>query len=228
MAGTQIRRLKCRRRRLHAQSCGYCRGIRQSARSDCAVCLPGCNRCAAGPDTDGPEPGREFPRRPAPARETAPGARCGTAARRDGRYLLFEPGRRHPRHRRHAADGAADPLGAILAPRPDFRVRGDLVDPALRAPAANARPDTRRGPVDRCPARGAGLGEKQRAAREDEACQRKLVRHLLPGRAPAQPAGDHQMDYDEQVIVETEDDSFAKSPKRCDTMAFGGVQRRLD
>ena len=47
---------------------------------------------------------------------------------------------RLPRHRRHVADRAPDPLLDLFDARCDLRLRRDLVDPPVRAVPARARP----------------------------------------------------------------------------------------
>ena len=54
-----------------------------------------------------------------------------------------------PRHRRHPADGAADPLGVADGARPDRRLRRDLVDAPVRCLSAPSRQASRQGALDR-------------------------------------------------------------------------------
>ena len=54
-----------------------------------------------------------------------------------------------PRHRRHPAHRRADPLGVAARARPRRRLRRDLVDAAVRALPAAARPPRRAGALDR-------------------------------------------------------------------------------
>ena len=51
---------------------------------------------------------------------------------------------------------------------------------------------------------------------------------LAPLRLPVQPAGDHQVQDEEQVAVELEDDALAEPAEAADDLALGGVQRRVE
>jgi hypothetical protein len=53
------------------------------------------------------------------------------------------------------------------------------------------------------------------------------ARVMRPGGfAPAQPASDHQVDDEEQVVVEGEDDPLAQPPHAADDLAFSVADRR--
>ncbi len=73
----------------------------------------------------------------------------------------------------------------------------------------------------------AGLGEGERAAVELEESQR-VRRGRLAGREPAQAAGDHEMDDDEEVAGEGEDDALAEALDAGDDLALDGRDRRRD
>src|SRR5207247_2529076 len=51
---------------------------------------------------------------------------------------------------------------------------------------------------------------------------------FLAGLAPAQAAGDHQMDHEKQLIVELESDAFADAPKSANDRTADGIERRID
>ncbi len=87
---------------------------------------------------------------------------CGSGTRSSPAELLSRVGLRDllhaartrlPRYRRRAADGAPHPRGDLLDARRDRGLRRDLVDAAVRAFPARARPHPGRGAVGRC-ARG--------------------------------------------------------------------------
>ena len=65
--------------------------------------------------------------------------------------------------------------------------------------------------VNGCTALGARLGHRQRAIRKSEQRQRDAARRLLVAREPAKASGDHQVDHDEEVVVERDDDALAES-----------------
>src|SRR5207245_1134876 len=54
---------------------------------------------------------------------------------------------------------------------------------------------------------GAGLGQGERAGGEAKSGQADLGGHLGVGRFPVQPARDHQVQHEVQVIVETPNDA---------------------
>ena len=51
---------------------------------------------------------------------------------------------------------------------------------------------------------------------------------FFPGVAPAQPAGDHQVNDQEEVVVEHEHDALADAAHAADDLAVSGVERRID
>ena len=73
---------------------------------------------------------------------------------------------------------------------------------------------------------GAGLGEDQRAVREVERGEADLARQLRAPRLPVQPAGDHQVEDEEEVVVEREDDALAEPRDASDHLPLDRAERR--
>ena len=63
--------------------------------------------------------------------------------------------------------------------------------------------------VKRCAALGSRLGQRKRAAGEIEQRERDSSRRLLIVGEPAQAAGDHQVNDEEEIVFEREDDALA-------------------
>src|ERR1051326_5555244 len=73
----------------------------------------------------------------------------------------------------------------------------------------------------------AGFSECERAAREGESCEGAgAVRHNAP-LAPVQPPGDHEMDDEPEIVVETNGDALADAAKRGHAMSKNRRQRRV-
>ena len=111
-----------------------------------AVGLPRRHRCAAesrrGRRTAGGRRSPSASMRSASATRSSP-TRCSRARRAANSSTTLDAGL--PRHRRHPADRAADPLGVADRPRPHRRLRRDLVDAPVLALSARARPAARQG-----------------------------------------------------------------------------------
>ena len=82
--------------------------------------------------------------------------------------------------------------------------------------------------VERCPLLRARLREDERAAGEVERGRSDLAGHLRPRLLPVQPARDHEMQHEEQVVVELEDDALAEPAQAADRLAEDGVDRRVE
>lgn len=67
--------------------------------------------------------------------------------------------------------------------------------------------------VQRSASLGAGLGEEQRAIVEVERGEADLSRRLGSGRDPAQPPGDHEMDDDEELVLQLPHEALAHPAK---------------
>jgi hypothetical protein len=76
--------------------------------------------------------------------------------------------------------------------------------------------------MQRRAARGARFGEDQGAAREVEGRESHPARDRSPRGLPSQTPGDHQMQHQEQVGVESEHDAFAQAAQVGD----GAARRR--
>jgi hypothetical protein len=77
-----------------------------------------------------------------------------------------------------------------------------------------------------------GLGQHQRAGVEIDGCQLMAPGEFHAGRAPMEPAGDHQMNHDPQVAFESDRDTFsyAFEPEHAQTLEsrdrrFGRTQQ---
>ena len=75
---------------------------------------------------------------------------------------------------------------------------------------------------------GACLGHQQRAAREVERRQAQLPGHGRARWAPAQTPGDHQVQDEEQVVVDADDDPFAEAFHGLHRAPLGGLERGRD
>src|SRR5439155_9129745 len=74
----------------------------------------------------------------------------------------------------------------------------------------------------------AGFGERECARGEIEGSEADLARWLGPERLPVQPAGNHQVQDEKQVVLQCEDDAFAEAAQSDDALAVGFFNRRLD
>ena len=81
--------------------------------------------------------------------------------------------------------------------------------------------------VDRGPSLGAGLGKEEQSIGELEDSQHQFPADLLDERVPAQTAGDHQMNDDEEVSFEREHDPLAQAAKPDYSLAFRSRNRRI-
>ena len=79
----------------------------------------------------------------------------------------------------------------------------------------------------RSAALGAGFGENQSPVREIERSEADFSRHLRARWHPAQTAGDHQVDHQEQIVLQLEDDSLPHPPHSDDPLSLGGAHRRI-
>ena len=82
--------------------------------------------------------------------------------------------------------------------------------------------------VDRRPAPGPGLGQGQRPVRKVERREPHPARRARAGRAPVKPAGDHQVDDDEQLTLEREDDALPQAAEPHHGPALDLGHRRID
>ena len=72
------------------------------------------------------------------------------------------------------------------------------------------------------------LGENRRAGGKIERRQTHLTGNGRTTIAPAKPAGNHQVQHDEQVRLHREDDSLADAAERDDPTSLNRAHRRLD
>jgi hypothetical protein len=82
--------------------------------------------------------------------------------------------------------------------------------------------------VDRRTALRACFGEDERAVVEVERRETEFARDLRPFRQPLQPAGDHEVEDDEHLVLEREDDALAEAAKGYDAFAGEIGGRGLD
>ena len=75
--------------------------------------------------------------------------------------------------------------------------------------------------VQRCPALGAGFGERERAVLELERRQRDPRGRRFAGGELTQPAGDHQVQHEEAYTLQREHDPLAEPPEADHAPAFG-------
>jgi hypothetical protein len=69
--------------------------------------------------------------------------------------------------------------------------------------------------VNRCSSLRAGFGQNKRAVVEVEGGEAELSRNLRAFRQPFEATGNHQMDDEEEVVLEAEDDALAEAAQ-CD------------
>src|SRR5215472_3060743 len=72
---------------------------------------------------------------------------------------------------------------------------------------------------------GAGLGEDERAGGEIERREADPSRHRRAAGSPVEPAGDHEVEDEEQPVLEHEDQPLALTPERGHPLAGSGPQR---
>ena len=89
--------------------------------------------------------------------------------------------------------------------------------------ACLSRDDVKRGALLRT-----GLGEQQAAVLEIKGREAALPRTRLARSAPVEAAGDHEMQDDPKIVVESEDDPFAESVERPNPFAVERVRWRCD
>ncbi len=75
---------------------------------------------------------------------------------------------------------------------------------------------------------GARFGEHQRAAREIEAGQAYLAGNARASIVPAEPAGDHEVEYEKQVVLQGNHDSLAEALDAGHHLAVAFHQRRVE
>ena len=167
---------------------------------------------------------------PTSAREPLGPLRAGsTASRRTAARSAVASSARRQRHGRESR-AVQDLVGVGVA---DAAEQARIGERALQRVilAARAAPRTRRGRRrarrgrrgrTRASARSprttwsdarrlrAGLGEQQRARVELERRERERAGQLRARRVPLQPAGDHQVDHDEQLALERDHDALAE------------------
>src|SRR5919108_2849663 len=73
----------------------------------------------------------------------------------------------------------------------------------------------------------ARFSERERPCRKVKRCQRDPSEELATARTPAQPAGDHQMNDEVEIVVERERDAFADTVDRADTSTLDLRKRRI-
>src|SRR5688572_1945274 len=81
--------------------------------------------------------------------------------------------------------------------------------------------------VESRPALRPRLHEEERAGREVERRQPALPRNRPGGVRPAEPSGDHQMDREEEVVLEGDHDSLPEPPQADDGLPRRGLERRI-
>jgi hypothetical protein len=93
------------------------------------------------------------------------------------------------------------------------------VEPGERAVASNE--------VERRAARRAGLGEEERPGWEIEGGQRDPPGRLRAARAPPESAGDHEVNDEEELILQLEHDPLSDPSERQHALSLGRGDRRL-
>jgi hypothetical protein len=116
----------------------------------------------------------------------------------------------------------------VLAPQPFRETRkagGQYFQPAriVLPEACGAAGNMNR----RLPA-GAGFGEDQRAAGKVERGEPDLVGNRCAAIAPAEPAGNHQVQDQEQLVAEIEHEALSQPAQVHDSPSFERRHRRLD
>ena len=72
----------------------------------------------------------------------------------------------------------------------------------------------------------AGLGQHERAIGEIEGGQLIFAGELCPDAAPVQAAGDHQVQDEPEIAVESEGDALSDAAQLSHGATFGIAQRR--
>src|SRR5207249_134961 len=80
--------------------------------------------------------------------------------------------------------------------------------------------------MERCPLLRARLGQDKDSASEIERGERGPARNLRPRRPPAEPAGDHQVQDEKEILLELEDDPLAHPPQAEHLLSLGLANRR--
>ena len=80
--------------------------------------------------------------------------------------------------------------------------------------------------MQRRAALGAGFGERERPVREVEQRERDAAGRLAARLQPHEAAGDHQVQHEEQVVVEREDEALAEPANRAHGLAVHDLERR--
>src|SRR5215475_12324140 len=62
----------------------------------------------------------------------------------------------------------------------------------------------------------ARFGQNERSRREVEGGEADLARHLVPRFSPVEPAGDHEVQDEEEIALQTDDDALAQATERGD------------
>ena len=134
----------------------------------------------------------------------------------------------HAREQARIGQGALQ--GVILAQQrlPERRRIG--IQDLQAAAVVLGQPRAPRHQVQRRAPRGARLGEHQRAGVELKAGQPHLARNLRRRVAilPAQAAGDHQVDHQEQIATQGEHDALAEPLHGLHPRAVRGADRRIE
>lgn len=81
--------------------------------------------------------------------------------------------------------------------------------------------------MKRCPAFAARLREHQRTFRKVEGGKSIAARQLRSRRSPVQPARDHQVQHQPEIVIEAEGDALADPPQLPDDLALSIGDWRL-
>src|SRR4026209_2541155 len=79
----------------------------------------------------------------------------------------------------------------------------------------------------RSTALGAGFGKNECPVREVERGEADFTRNFRSGRHPAQTAGNHEMNHQEQIVLQLEHDSLSHPSHSNDALSVGGAHRRI-
>src|SRR5439155_12065864 len=74
----------------------------------------------------------------------------------------------------------------------------------------------------------ARFGDQQRPARKIEGCEPDLPGRLRSARAPAKPAGDHQVEDEKELGLERDDEALAEAAEPDHPLALRIANRRID
>ena len=75
---------------------------------------------------------------------------------------------------------------------------------------------------------GSGFGQKQRPGREVQGRQTQASRNASAFVLPLEAAGNHQMDNEEEAVIEFQNDLFAEAAQCLNGPATDGRDRRSD